>query len=102
MDNIPRISQIGNEFLKEIYDQLPADAQLLFSKLLSDLAKPSPAEYALQALVNELHEDNFYDLLEGCCLDGGIDKNQFDALHHAYPSILSEDIYQSLLSYFEE
>ena len=66
------------------------------------MTTPSPAEYALQAIVNEMDSVEFYDLLENCCLTGAIDKDQLDALHQEYPSILSTQQYQSLLHHFEE
>lgn len=66
------------------------------------MPQPSPAEYALQAIVNEMDQAEFFDLLENCCLTRSIDKDQLDALHQEYPSILPKDTYQFLLHHFEE
>lgn len=66
------------------------------------MSQPSPAEYALQAIVNEMDQAEFFDLLEECCLTEVIDKGQLDALHQEYPSILPKNTYQFLLRHFKE
>lgn len=66
------------------------------------MPQPSPAEYALQAIVNALDPADFYEVLEGVCLNQEIEKEHLDALRATYPSILTKDQYQSLLHHFEE
>lgn len=66
------------------------------------MTTPSPVEYALQAIVNALDPADFYEVLEGVCLNQEIEKEHLDALHATYPSILTKDQYQSLLHHFEE
>jgi hypothetical protein len=102
MDPVKRLSAASNTFLKEIYDQLDPTAQLLFSKLLSSLDKPSPSEYLFQAAVNELPEDEFEELLENAILNGDIEKEHLDACFAEYPSILTPAIRAHLLHHFEE
>lgn len=64
--------------------------------------KPSPVEYALQAIANYLDPVELYEILEGLCLDGEIELEHLSAFHTTYPSLLSKESYQALLHHFEE
>jgi hypothetical protein len=102
MQALKRLSNASNEFLEEIHKQLDPFSQRLFSKLLTSLDKPSPSEQTFQAILSELPEHEIEDLLSDAIDNGLLEKEQLDACHEAYPSIITEEVYTNLLSHFEE
>lgn len=62
----------------------------------------SPSEYVFQAVANALHSEELEAILAGLILDGDLDQNQFFAASRAYPSIITKEMYEYLLPYFEE
>lgn len=102
MDNLSRLSKAANTFLQEINDQLPGDGRLLFETVLKQLGRPSPAEYALQAVVNNLSSDELQDMLEDRINAGELEQEHLDSLHQEYPSICTDEMYMCLLQHFED
>lgn len=102
MDNLPGLPKAANTFLQEINEQLSGDGRLLFETLLKRLGRPSPAEYALQTIANNLPSDELQDMLEVLIIDGDLEQEHLDSLHQEYPSICTDEMHLCLLQYFED
>lgn len=61
----------------------------------------SPSEYVFQAVANALPPLDLEEILEELICGGELDQKQLYATHLAYPSILPEEMYESLLPHFE-
>lgn len=64
--------------------------------------QPTVCETFFSTLLNEFLPEELQDLIENCILNSEIEQDALEEAHRLYPSIIPADMYQYLLTHFEE
>ena len=102
MENFQQLSPAQNALLQDIFEQLPQEAGFHFQKALLRLAEPTSEYRVLYQIVSNLDESELESILEIMIEECELDRESFSTFCVAFPSLLSPESHEYLLSPFSE